>query len=877
MPKNLNRKLCFMITLFLLISFATGASAVGNRNPFNDTDNSFWAFKDITKMSIRDVVHGYNDGSFQPGKPVSQIEALLMAVTNMDSESQLSAIDINQSLPIQVPAWVENGNKKEVLFAVQQGLIVPAENNFNAEADASRAWVTQLMVRMINKNTEALQSTGALPTMKDGGSVPNWAAGYVCVALKYGLASGYPDGTFKPNEYVTRAEMVSLLSRSELYLDLGQNVLRAKVNNLSGLTLSATVKGVLKTFSLNADTWLFDAKGKVSDWSDLVPNTPVLVVSEGQNVKYVEALLLDAIVTTVKGTVLQVLPQERVLIIKDEKQKILTKTLSEFATITSQNGEISDLSQIAEGLQVEIGLNAEDNLVSLLILNNGQGYNSNGIIFDINAVQKLIIIKNQTGKLNSYQYSDQVVVKVIDQRFPGVKDLQVGDEVKIKLENEIVTEIELIQAKQQVTLSGKVILISAEQRILTLQQESLALSAFPISVTVSVQLTGSENATLTSVLVNDNVELFIEKGVVTSITIKDRNVENTVLGTVAAVDTTNRILTLRLEKDNSLELYDVSQSAEFMINDQVRTSLSEVKKDMKVEIRLVNNKVIYLENKNTVVGTVVSLDEGKNILTLKTDNLDKSYILSENVIIDIKDISRADTGDITKQAYVEIRIENDTVTKINVQKTFTYQITEVDKNSDELVAKDEEGDTVTLDVKRVTFVVPGVTAPKIEDFTVGRIIKVTFMGLKLTKVEAVPVNHGQITSINASSNTVTVQSFEGKLTTYNFNNNLEIINGEMKTYQLSSLAVGNRVEIATNEANGMTVKIMKKITGKFQSLSNDNTKINVSIDPVTWNAYVLASDVYAHSGTQSLNLKNLYKDNYIDVYVLDGFAYEVVM
>jgi uncharacterized repeat protein (TIGR01451 family) len=67
------------------------------------------------------------------------------------------------------------------------------------------------------------------PTFTD---VPlsHWAAGYIYSAIKYGLMSGYQDGTFRPEQYVTRAEIAafsydkfnipSYVPQSPTYVDL---------------------------------------------------------------------------------------------------------------------------------------------------------------------------------------------------------------------------------------------------------------------------------------------------------------------------------------------------------------------------------------------------------------------------------------------------------------------------------------------------------------------------------------------------------------------------------------------------------------------------------------------------------------------------------
>ena len=44
-------------------------------------------------------------------------------------------------------------------------------------------------------------------------SANSWAYKYIATAVSYGWISGYPDGTFKPNQPITRAEAMSIINR----------------------------------------------------------------------------------------------------------------------------------------------------------------------------------------------------------------------------------------------------------------------------------------------------------------------------------------------------------------------------------------------------------------------------------------------------------------------------------------------------------------------------------------------------------------------------------------------------------------------------------------------------------------------------------------
>lgn len=298
---------------------------------------------------------------------------------------------------------------------------------------------------------------------------------------------------------------------------------------------------------------------------------------------------------------------------------------------------------------------------------------------------------------------------------------------------------------------------------------------------------------------------------------------------------------------------------------------------MKVELQLVENKVIYLETKNTIIGTIEALDSNRRIITFKANNSDvKTYVISSSVDIDIEGVSSPDLADLSKHNLVEIRLEENIVSKINVQKTLIYQVTNLYTNSKELKVNDKNGASKYLNVtNRVELVMPDKTSASLEALTVGTIIRATFLGYKLTKVETIPTAKGRITGINTLTNSITFQPVEGSTTSYTFNSKSEVLNGLQKYYQLNALAVGDRVSIREKEDGGFTFSIMKKASVKYQGLSDDGKKIITYKEPFVFISYDLAANVYIHSGNLLLTTRNLVKDNQLDLYFQDDLVSEV--
>ena len=881
LPCKKNR--LFAITLcllFLLVSVVPAfANTASRATPFKDVDTTHWGLKNIIKMNVRGVVTGYTDGTFQPNNAITQVEAILMTIRNMGITDRLSTIDTGQELPVEVPQWVSDYYKAEMLFAVQEGLIIPSENNFNSAAGATRSWVTQLMVRSIGKDSEASQLSGEMPSVSDAAAIPEWARGYINAAIKYKLVNGYPDNTFKPYRYVTRAEMVKLLGESEQYLDLSETFLSARVAGQSGLTLSLSINGTIENFNISSDTWVFKEDGSYTDWDGLSENDPVKVIIDGETVRLVEILAADAVVDTLTGSVLQVLPAENVIVIQDAALKLHTKTLTDYATFSAQTGSLSKLEDIKTGDSVTLNCNSSGAVISVLLLNSGQNAANTGIIFSINADAGLIIIKNSQGILNTYQYSEGTTVTIPQIRFPAVTDLEPGDEVKIAFTGNLITEIELLRAKQDMTVSGKVLLLSEEKRIITISNEDGLLQAYEAAEDAEVIISGLDYPLFSNILVNDQVTLTVQTGKVTKITVQNRNVRDTVKGTVLAVDTANRIITLETE-DGDVEIYEVYSRAEFYIDNDTTSDIADVERNLKVEVQLLNDEIIYLETKNTVEGTVVTIDADRDLLTVNTINSGtKTYVLSDDIDVNIKGVSSPDLDDLDKGDYVELRFESSeskVVADINMKTSLNYRVIRVYEDPDKLKVEDDDGDSSYLYLEsQVTLSVPGISSPDAEDFSEGDMVRATFMGSRLVKVESVPVTLGKITSVNTYTKSITLSTFAGTTQTFVFDSDSEIVKDDREFSLVTVLTAGDRVEVKENIDGGKTFTVLEKCSGKFQSRNDAGTKIYITEDSVTWSTYNLSPDAYIHSGSASLNLDNFSQNDTVDLYILNNTAYEL--
>jgi len=99
---------------------------------------------------------------------------------------------------------------KNEIYYLAEGKIVTGttDGNYQPDRNVTRAEAAAMIGRAIQLNGQQVETS-----FKDVGK-SNFASGYIQEAAKKNIINGYKDGTFKPNDNVTRGEMALLISRA---------------------------------------------------------------------------------------------------------------------------------------------------------------------------------------------------------------------------------------------------------------------------------------------------------------------------------------------------------------------------------------------------------------------------------------------------------------------------------------------------------------------------------------------------------------------------------------------------------------------------------------------------------------------------------------
>ncbi len=254
-----------------------------------------WARKHIASLAAKKVFEGYTDGTFQPNKSVSRIEAIAAVVRLLglkeeaeDPSKKREAIWFDDEKQIRKNHdWAVG----YVVVAQEAGLFDPNAGKLQPNKAADRLWVTELLIRALDLEDEAYANRNAELNFKDSRAIPKDKVGVVKVAVDRGIITGYSDRTFRPNQAVKRAELAAMLERAEALFEDEEDDTDASgvIEEINNLTLVLRKNGQLQAYALDPQTFVF-REGEKATIYDLKVGDTVFVRTYNNLVIFIEVV-----------------------------------------------------------------------------------------------------------------------------------------------------------------------------------------------------------------------------------------------------------------------------------------------------------------------------------------------------------------------------------------------------------------------------------------------------------------------------------------------------------------------------------------------------------------------------------------------------------
>ena len=163
---------------------------------------------------------GYTDGTFGPERNMTRAEVTTMFARLLTEQIEADKTYSNTFSDVPKGYWAAD----YIGYMQQFGIITGySDGSFRPDAPVTRAEFAAIASRF-EKLTEGSKSFTDVPDTY-------WAARYINFAATRGWVTGYSDGTFKPENPITRAEVAAVTCRL-LERSADQNYIRSHLNEL---------------------------------------------------------------------------------------------------------------------------------------------------------------------------------------------------------------------------------------------------------------------------------------------------------------------------------------------------------------------------------------------------------------------------------------------------------------------------------------------------------------------------------------------------------------------------------------------------------------------------------------------------------------------
>lgn len=195
----IKKRISLMLVIAMLLSLMIPTVAFGAVNDYS----GHWAEKTIQAWFNKDMLKGYEDGSFRPDTQITRAEFMTMVnnAFEFEEKAEISFSDVDSD------DWFY----KEVQKAVKAEYLIGYEDNTARPGNKiTRQEAALIIARIKNLSNYAAGAN----RFADVAEIATWAKGGVGAVADEGYMIGYEDITFRPLRFISRAEALVTIDRA---------------------------------------------------------------------------------------------------------------------------------------------------------------------------------------------------------------------------------------------------------------------------------------------------------------------------------------------------------------------------------------------------------------------------------------------------------------------------------------------------------------------------------------------------------------------------------------------------------------------------------------------------------------------------------------
>jgi len=548
------KKIKALLAMVVAVTVICASLVTVSAKSFSDVSQSkySWCVSEISAMADDGIISGYTDGTFKPENSVTKLEALALVARVLGSRE-----DVNEALVEKAKELYEEKledydlsfGTDEICFLLLKGIIFESElddylGNGSANESMKRYEVAVLLTKAMGAEAKVKEKVTAVLDYSDTLQIPASARKYVEYVTSVGLMQGMDAkaNTFVPLNDVTRAQAALVLYK------------------LGNLTSYDTFSGIVASYDKDSRTIRIKLADDTNKAYTVLPSS-VTLRCDGEEIEPDDITVgWEAIVTTqndmlaivdflsaqsdgmVAGKLVSIVRTSGDITLKVEKTSALVSEIVSYKVaddvVVTYNDKTGTVSSLSTGDYVKLTI--KNNKVSVI---NGETSTKtvkgtvSAIDLDTGVVMKVTV----NGYEENYIVSSNVKVAK-NGKTSKIADILVGDKVTLKLEYNIITNIEATSTNTSDT--GIILGVNISDTPTLRIKIGNNIAEYPIARNAQILLDGKAG-TIYDLRLNSNATITMESDSVVKIVTTPAEDITEVKGEVVGVNVSYNLIQVR--------------------------------------------------------------------------------------------------------------------------------------------------------------------------------------------------------------------------------------------------------------------------------------------------------------------------------------------
>jgi len=346
------------LTLLMILSI------VGPVNAYQpqDVSSNHWALEYISPLLDKGIMYVYEDGNFAPNQAITRGEF---------AYSLAKSLKLQASIVTEMTDITNHPAKGYISALVKEGIITGyPDNTFRPYNKITRAEIITMLSRSLQLDDEKKKINLDRKYYYDVTN-QHWANNLISLATELSIIDGYPDGSFKPNDYVTKAESAKLLVKlSQLTKVEGQIIESYPISKKVKLRIGNQIED----FNLAYKTLIGRNTRLVGLEELLVSDNAYLILNKEKEVIYLKAYGLineEDVAEKVSDMTDDFLSAEELIAVSNRDWDAVTPRLKQELTFTllEEGLTINEVQSLLNRDWDELKVSGKDRLIEAVSIN----------------------------------------------------------------------------------------------------------------------------------------------------------------------------------------------------------------------------------------------------------------------------------------------------------------------------------------------------------------------------------------------------------------------------------------------------------------------------------------------------------------------------